>query len=626
MERIYELINNIEGYLKQEIQLDAISKFDEAYQSITNLINEINESYLGKEVEPLKKSFIANFEKKFEALREDLINRSQTLVNKILETYEHLMTNATPKGIVLPKVNEIFKDIEKAKGKKWGKAGEPIFKSVLSDLKVKMEIDVVDQLETQFFDIKQHFGQVNKISQFVKSELNQIQDHILEIKQDSINLLESDEIKNKFINIIIPKLKNLLDYFKTNLLKIPENIKDNISALRQGPLELINNLKAEIKTCEERIIQLTTDLDAKAKNIDAINSEKEELTKIKTELEEKISSLTNKLTEKEKEIKELNASKEDLKLKMETEAGKKLGEKVSIYEEEIKILTQMLEKNPKFQLLHIISNLEETNLSEIKEQFKFDEIVIKTLLERLKEQNAIEISGEESNPTIKIKQKLNPLNFIDLGAQNDIINNFRQSINTSSFEENFEKVLSLINEYKDKDREKAGYILSILYLFIYKSKNFHLFNKIREIFKELRENSTYIRMMQNISEYTPWESRKIAILEGLAEMPKLKIFNSELGILDTSDENFPQDGPFQIKNIKFLSLIDWKDNIEAEKLTSNKFSNINDLTKYIWLNNKGSSFKISLINSSGKQYTIITSSSPKSVVELVMKQQKLVAE
>ena len=59
------------------------------------------------------------------------------------------------------------------------------------------------------------------------------------------------------------------------------------------------------------------------------------------------------------------------------------------------------------------------------------------------------------------------------------------------------------------------YLLSVLYVYIYESKNFQFYDKIHKLFQRFRNESFYVKLLVNALHNNPWESKKTAEVEGM---------------------------------------------------------------------------------------------------------------
>ncbi len=296
--------------------------------------------------------------------------------------------------------------------------------------------------------------------------------------------------------------------------------------------------------------------------------------------------------------------------------------KITKLETELKEVSQFLEKSPKYQILYIINNLEECSMEKLKSLTNIDESIITLALADLQEKELITLSGEAETLSIKIKQKLNPLSYLELPAvfDGETVTQFKNYSDLSGFEEGFNQIFAQINENKEKYPEAVGYLLSVLYLYIYESKHFQFYDQIHKLFQRFRKESFYIKLVENALHNNPWESKKKAEIEGMVDPSEVTIINKKsLTTLDKSSEDYPKTGPFVIESYKPLSLLVRNEETKVEKSQLNFFTNISDLLKWVWLNGKGTSFSVKFQDTAGKKSEIIVSATPRIDAQLLVK-------
>lgn len=792
MESLYQKINDLEALFKKELKFRFTEKIQGELGSIDNLFKELSNPPQESDENPQKREKIHKIEDIFTQYLQDITKKFQNLVNLT----KKLEADASPRELLIPKLDEIFNKI--AEENVWA---IDIYNEIVNDLKVKMEMELIDVLEKQLFGLKDSFGKVEKISGIVQKEFLAIQEIMQKVKQESINQVKSLNIEGGINQDIFLNITNQFEKLKEKISEIQKDIQEEISSSSQLPSPILTNLKNELDIFEkqqkeqvalqdEKIKQLSHEISNKNESLNSLETKKTELehelanksqalenkiietdnelklksqtvaqleseletlreeleTKIKviedlesskvkqasdfdtliktveqkeetlsteldlknqtiaqleadlesqkgaletktkaiedledskakqasdfdtlmkdieqkeislanelesktqmieqlendnskllSDLEEKsqnLETLHEKLTEfsqnidaKDKIIEELEQSKEQLKEKLEQEVGKQLEGKIAQLELELQDVQQFLESSPKYQFLYLINNLGESSLQKIKELTNFDDAVIRFLMHEMVEKDFITITGEGEDITVKVKTKLNPLSLIKLKTiyENETVNSLKNYSDLPSFEKAFEEILPKINQYKENNRQEAGYLVSVLYLFIHVSGNFHLFNKLQDIYLELRPESFYIHLIENVLNTKRWVARKTAELEKMIDNINLKIYNKNLKILEETDENYPQNGPFHIKTYQALSITEWSDEIKVDKTNLNYFPTLNDVMRWIWLKGQGTQFKILIIDRNNREYELIISPFNAVNAQLIIKEQR----
>ncbi|NVM05087.1 MAG: hypothetical protein HWN67_22390 [Candidatus Helarchaeota archaeon] len=499
------------------------------------------------------------------------------------------------------------------------------------------------ELEEQIQKTKEELEQKSSESDDIKSKLAEREQELTGVIDKTRQELEAKATESeKFKDEVQAELEQMLKDKTTELKLLRDKLEETEEELEKQLEEKSSELETLKKQLTGKDAELGKQLEEKSSELELLKKQIDEKEKkldnvqkeTTKELEGKtseIESLTEQLNKKDQEVKnmqsqivekeevDIDAIKNDIKKEFD-----EISEKLRM---ELDDVIQFLEKSPKYQLLYLINNEGETSLSKVQDLYKIDEVVTRTLLDDLSKKGYISIKEEKDDFVLKIEQKLNPLSFIELEDifESNMYIELQKLSDISSINEFFDICIDNIDKHREKNKEEAGFLLSLLYLYIYKSKNFELFNKIRPLYNDLKPKSFYIRLVENTLTYDPWESKKSAILENLMDMPKLNILNTKYTELTPSDEAYPKDGPFSIKKYQPLTLIDWDEQTIVEKSTLNRFVEIQDLAKWVWLNGKGANFKVDLVNSAGKKYQIIISASKKTDAHLVIKTNELIA-
>ncbi|MHA1385321.1 MAG: hypothetical protein ACTSR3_16335, partial [Candidatus Helarchaeota archaeon] len=527
------------------------------------------------------------------------------------------------------------------------------YKSLLDSLnKLKNEIraaeDEVERLASTSKWIKEQLAQrekelaeKDKEAELIKAELSKREEELQKVKADLQKELEAREAESKKIQEDLKRREEELKALKTesSLSKaelekrqreLEEQIaktKEELDAKASESEQIKEQLKAKESELTGVIEKTKKELEAKATDVEAT---KEQLQQQLKEREKELEEIKIKTEKYQKQIDEKNqelAEKESQLKALQTKIKDGLEVETKKLKSELDELIHFLEKSPKYQLLYLINNEEQTTLTKIQDVFKFDVAIIRTILEELNQSNYISVKKQNGDLLVKIEQKLNPISCIELNNifENKMLLELNKLKDHSSINKYFDKCIHQIDKYKDTNKQEAGFLLSLLYLYIYTSKNYELFNKIRPLYAKLKDQSFYLRLIENALTYDPWESRKPAILENLMDFPKLTIMNKKFEEINEKDEDYPKNGPFRVKKYKPITLIDWEKETNVKKSEFNQFSTVRELVKWVWLNGKGSNFGVTLINSKGKSFEIIVATSEKVDAHLIMKQNELIA-
>ncbi|MHA1379726.1 MAG: hypothetical protein ACTSRG_15255 [Candidatus Helarchaeota archaeon] len=688
MEQVNELIKKIETLSEQEMELKSMTAFSKNLEGLKKLFEQIQQKsketqdyinnldvgqivessmdYLADEfydkfVPPMKfLDKLVDKTKKLEGKKKDLAKELENLrlqlrqriidaqnifsdtIGKTPYSLETMESLTTMRQKLIPKLesqtDELNKNVEGISDEINTELANN-YKSLLDSLnKLKNEIRVaeeeVERLASTSAWIKEQLAQREKElaekdaeAEKIKAELSERESELQKVKEDLQKELEERELESKKIQDEIRKREEELEALKTESTLSKAELTKRQKALEAQIAKTREELDAKASESEQIKQQLKAREDELTGKI--AETQKELIAKT-TDVEASKEQLQKQLDEKNKELEAARAelAKKEAELKqMESKVKEGIEEEAKKLKSELNEILQFLEKSPKYQLLYLINNEEEITLSKIQEVFKFDPAVVKTLLEDLNQKNLISVKKKDDDLLVKIEQKLNPISYLEIG--NIFDNKFFIELNKlsdiSKVNKFFDDTIVQINKYKVTNKQEAGFLLSLLYLYIYKSKNYELFNKIRTIYNELKPHSFYLRLIENALTYDQWESKKPAILENLMPTPKLNIMNKKFEDISESDESYPKNGPFSVKKYKPLTLLGWEKETNLKQSNLNKHSTVLELAKWVWLNGKGSSFKIELTNSKNKSFEIIVSSSKKVDAHLIIKENELVA-
>jgi len=591
MDKIEEIINNLKAISEKELDLKSLLSLKENLTSIDASLGEV----IGKSIDLEKQSIekqrnVSNFKVDLEDLGQDINDKISPTIELLNSIYERLESFKSPKSALLSQIKELFKDIEK--NINFDK--KKMDKEILQDFEVKLEVNLVDRIEKVFFDyqgdVEQLLPLFDKFNAILKNVLNQVAE-LKERPYDQFNFLELNKTLNE---TLFPQVSAIFNKIKANSEELSSEIKSSVSQVINPPISSLQDVNKSLADLDQESIEGLKDKDKQISDL------KDEIEKLKKEFEDTKSQLIEKETELQ-------------------------GAQIDKLNFEIKELRSFLESNPRYQLLYIINNLEKTNLEKVNELFKGDPMLTRVLLKNLSDKELISLSGDE-DLSIEIKKKLNPISSIVLENvyENELVKNFRNYSDSSSFEKYFNEIMGLIDNFKQKNKEEAGYLISLLYLYIYESKNYHYLDKIRAPYLELKEKSFYIRLIE-YALYSHLEVEQFMVSEGLIEAPKFLIFNEENKLLKEGEEDFPKNQPFTIEKYKIVSILNASDEIIVEKSPLNNFSSLSDLVKWVWYDSQGAKFEIQFKEANDNSMKITASKSKAIDADLIINNYEMTA-
>ncbi|MHA1681004.1 MAG: hypothetical protein ACTSUE_08340, partial [Promethearchaeota archaeon] len=245
-------------------------------------------------------------------------------------------------------------------------------------------------------------------------------------------------------------------------------------------------------------------------------------------------------------------------------------------------------------------------LGQLKQSISLDPGIVKSVLESLKGRGLLEISGGTGDGMVlSLTKPLNPVSSITLDArEGELISALRNAPGDGLSNDRMKELTELISRLTEEDPEKAGYIISILYLNIRVSGNHQNYALIKPFVKKMKDQSFYLRLIENIVEGNSIELRKLAILDGVEKAPSIIVHGpdfSDLGDLVPARE---ENAPFSIKKINTCSDVEGSTEIIIPESPLNSFDSISELANYAWFSTKLGSIKVTVKNERGDVFDV----------------------
>ena len=219
---------------------------------------------------------------------------------------------------------------------------------MMEELGGDMEQKLVTGIEQELFSVKTSFGEFEKVYEIMEQQFTGINQAMTGMKDRYMDQMKLLKMTIEIAISDFPQITNLYQ----NLNKAFEEVQNEVEKIRttsqETSVNFLHDLQVEVET--------------RNKN-----------------LEGKIADLTTQLNNKEIELKDVS---------------------------------QFLEKSPKYEILYIVNNLEDSSMEKLKGLTNIDESIISLALQDLHEKDLITLSGEGENLSIKIKHKLNPLSYL----------------------------------------------------------------------------------------------------------------------------------------------------------------------------------------------------------------------
>ncbi|NMC03905.1 MAG: hypothetical protein GYA24_01775 [Candidatus Lokiarchaeota archaeon] len=371
--------------------------------------------------------------------------------------------------------------------------------------------------------------------------------------------------------------------------------------------DVVEKQAAEIKALTDQIKGLNDSVAAKDTTIESL---KQGIAVLK-ELQSKprpLESMKEAIKQEADKLKASMAEKHDSELKGKYDA----------LEKEMKHLLKFLEKSPKQQLLFLVSNLGTTSLDKLVEMTRFDEGLVRKILDDLADEKLIHVTPDAAatDPTrlsVKIVEKLNPIGYLDVkhaGLDPDIT--------TRPLEQVLESQLDLVKTFQEFDPETAGYILATLYTRARERQDFASLRQLGAYIGSLKPRSFYLRLVDNLFSTTPGELQSDAASNATGTVPPLIKLDTANAELQENSDGYPKQAPFTVEKVWCISVIEEVERPDISK-KARSFNTVTSLINWTWLAAKGGKIKVAIKDGTGRVFDIIVAPGKPRDAELLTK-------
>ncbi len=254
MEKINELINNLEKNFPKDMKLDILAKLESDLKSLNNAINQISEK---------KKELAGGKEEREAGLSFTSINAE---INEIIKKFTNLIdltkkleTDEALKSFLIQKLNEIFGDISEEASKQFNMSTLEIFNDFLGELKGKTEKRLIGKIEEELFSIKTGLGEFQKVYNLMDKQFSSIPQSISRIQEKYQHQLNLLKIESEIHDEIFPKINSVTTNLTQDYGGIQKELIAKLVSGYQIPLELLKKLREELKLYEKKFENVTGD-------------------------------------------------------------------------------------------------------------------------------------------------------------------------------------------------------------------------------------------------------------------------------------------------------------------------------------------------------------------------------
>ena len=285
MEKINEILSNIEKSLAKDPKIDLLDKLATDLKALNGLITQISEKKKSIADSTAGKDASFNFQEYFTVVSSEITNINEKFA-KLIEITQKLETDRALKQFLLSKLNEIFENISNEAARQFNLSTLEIFNEFTADLKKEMEQKLIDRIEKELFSIQTELGNFEKIYDLVAPQFSGIQESITGMKQKYLDQyqiqLKSLRLQSELIEDLFPKITGATKSITLDLTALQTDFGSKLATFRQTPLQLMPPLRSALQAYNASL----SSLEGQSKeSLKAIEDMRRENARMKAELE-----------------------------------------------------------------------------------------------------------------------------------------------------------------------------------------------------------------------------------------------------------------------------------------------------------------------------------------------------
>jgi hypothetical protein len=312
MEKINEILGNIEKSLAQDPKIDLLEKLSTDLKALAGLIIQVAEKKKDITGATAGKEAAFNFQEYFTTVSAEITKINEKFAN-LIEITQKLETDRALKQFLLQKLNEIFENITNEAARQFNLSTLEIFNEFVGDLKKEMEQKLIDRIEKELFSIQTELGNFEKVYDLVAPQFTGIQESITGMKQKYLDQYQVQvkylRLQSELIDNLFPQITSATKSLAQNIATLQTDVGAKLSAFRQAPLQLLPPLRSALKAYDASHSSLQSQ---SADSLKAIEEMRRENARMKAELE----NVYNELGKVSKDFEHL-AKQRDQKVSMQ---------------------------------------------------------------------------------------------------------------------------------------------------------------------------------------------------------------------------------------------------------------------------------------------------------------------
>ncbi len=332
MEKINEIIGELEASLKTEVKVNSLENLKSNLISLNMLIKQTIEKgrVAAAKIEGSAKGvsleeYFKNFEAEISSINEKFAG--------IIDLTKKLETDEALKHFLIQKIQTIFKGIEEGAGRAFNLSTLELFDEMMEELRGTMEEKLIAGIRRELFSIKTSFGEFEKIYGVMDNQFSGVYSAIANMKQNFQSRMEAIQIESEIVKDVFPKITSIAQTLAQDYDTIQKEVGGKGTGVSRGPLQLLNRLKIGLNALEKESSSQQNIL--KVEQLKKQSQLEVDQVKLKTELEvslkrieelEMLNKDSKKLVNEKARLEQENAKmKSDLD-KVSQELGKVTGE------------------------------------------------------------------------------------------------------------------------------------------------------------------------------------------------------------------------------------------------------------------------------------------------------------
>jgi len=288
MEKIDELLGELEASLAKETKIELLEKCETNLRLLNSLMTqtsekkkEVDDALEGKATESGLAEYFTNVSTEINTINEKF--------TELIELTKKLEADKAIKQFLIQKLNEIFTNISNEASRQFNLSTLETFDEFAANLKTEMEKNLIDRIEKELFSLQTELGKFQKIYDMVEPQFSSIRQSINNMTQQYQDQLASIHLESEIIQDLFPKINDATQTLNNNYDALQSEVGNTLLTIQQTPLQLLSDLRAAIDSYKEKArdemvkenIRMKAELDNVNKELEKVSVDFQHLSKAK---------------------------------------------------------------------------------------------------------------------------------------------------------------------------------------------------------------------------------------------------------------------------------------------------------------------------------------------------------